>query len=1487
MCAKPMLFDTRRICVWQGLICLLLLILSANAIADASRTGSLSLRFDQLSLDDGLSQSTVLDIQQDAQGYLWFATMDGLNRYDGTQFKIFRNNQQPDSLPNNFVRSLLYSSEQQLWVGTQNGIARYNPDSQTFTPVAMGNSAQERLIWGIFELQGELIASCETGLYRYNPQRDQFEAWLSTPQTRSIKTIYPLSHNRWLLGSYDTGLSLYEHGKIKPLTLSGTPIKSVFNIYQQHAQILLATDVGVVKLSEQSATTASSINAFHAQRLPLSPANIPVRALITQPEAIWAVTQSGIYLSQGSAAQLLQTDRAPSYQHYLPNTKLYTAIQDSDGNLWLGGNGGGYLNLRHNQSFQHLTFKPQTQAGNLSINAISPLDDETVWLATDAKQLMAFNPANQELRQRITLPFDAHALAGNQQDKTLWMATDSGLLQLDTRSGELQTRLPDIDAISLYRTGELLYIGTRQSGLLRYQIKQGKLHRINSRSSDLPYITAFTTYQGRLLAGSDRGLYQLNPECDCLDAFPLPQFEDQNLYINALKVIDGRLYIATMGSGLIALSATGEQVFDIQHGLQSDVIYGIEYANNRIWAVTGNGISEITSQTGAITHYTTKDGLGIAEFNAAASAAVSGKLLFGGINGLIQFSPPMLATLDSGKKLVFGGLSISHGRTLNPSLSANGSNLLGANPQLQLSYLDTRFSLQMTVPGVVPVTNIRYFYHLRGLDSGWVETDSSNPNVIYTNLPDGQYLLQAYAEDRFGRWKTPIQSLSINVAPPIWRTGIAYLVYLLSSIALAMLISIHRVRKRKQQKLIAENEERLKLSLWGSGDELWDWKIRKGKIYRSNIWDKLEFPRDGKRSSNQDGSNIHPKDLPRVQKALNRHFNGDSQYYEASYRVKDKQGEWLWLLDRGKIVETDLQGKPLRMTGTLKDISRLKKAEENLNLFARSVANISDGVFIMNKRFRIVEVNPAFCSITGYEKKQVLYRSLKFRHYPAAFTPSVKRTLHSSGNWVGELQDNRSDGEKFFLELAIDVIHDEAGDVSHYVGVFSDITQRKQTENELRKLANTDTLTDLPNRSLFQANHQNLVSREIRHALLVFDLDNFKMINDSLGHQAGDELLCTLSARLRGHTRQQDTLYRLGGDEFAILIDDTDDINTITSVAKSIQQLLLKPIPIGGQEHVVTASLGIVLFPLDGDTSEALLKNADTAMYHAKAQGHNHYVFFSDSMNQTAVRQLQIESLLRQAIRDDLFQLHYQPKFDAQSGELNGMEALVRLEHPTEGRISPVEFIPTAEDNGLIIEIGDIVLRKACFAAEQWRQQGLLSGRIAVNVSARQFMQVNLPERIKQALTISQLPADCLEIELTEGAFITAPDKAMAVMQEIRKMGVHLSLDDFGTGYSSLAYLQRFPINTLKIDQTFVREMTKSMRGEKMIRSIITIAKNLNLSVIAEGVETKSQKNLLLELECETLQGYLLSRPLGEAAMTQFMQQRQQTTRSNCISQIA
>ncbi|WP_235423519.1 EAL domain-containing protein [Pseudoalteromonas luteoviolacea] len=676
--------------------------------------------------------------------------------------------------------------------------------------------------------------------------------------------------------------------------------------------------------------------------------------------------------------------------------------------------------------------------------------------------------------------------------------------------------------------------------------------------------------------------------------------------------------------------------------------------------------------------------------------------------------------------------------------------------------------------------------------------------------------------------------------------------------------------RRAIQKLehLRMSEKWLKSTVEGSGDTLWDWNIQSGDIIRIN--DKYALNEEKSNHFIPNAKRIHPQDIPLVEKQLKLHFAEKTAFFEASYRLRDNLNQYHWVLDKGKVISKDDNLNPLRMTGTVRDINHLKSTEERLNLFAKCVESLTDAIAIYDHNFKLVDLNPSYLRVFGGKRTQYIDSDFQLPGYDSRFIRQIKSALKETEHWQEELKIYDQKGSMLPIEVSIDEIKNSHGHVTNYVVVFSDLTERKKAESQLHNLSNRDRITGLPNRNLFFTNLKKLSQQGTHHALLVFDLDNFKKINDSLGHQLGDSLLSKLAMRLNKLCRQQDTFYRLGGDEFALVMSGTNDIHTITKVAKQFLAAIATPFKMANHELVITSSVGIVLFPEDGKTPEILLKNADTAMYHAKQKG-NHYLFFNDSMNEQAVKRLQIENLMRFGLKEDHFVVYYQPKMDIRTGKLVGMEALVRFITPKKGIISPGVFIPIAEETGQIIEIGEVVLDKACKDVKRWVDKGLFNGRVAVNLSAKQFSLPDLTARIDIILQKNQLPSYFLELEITEGTVMDDPQEAISIMRSLNSRGIHLAMDDFGTGYSSLAYLKQFPLNTLKVDKAFIDDMG-SERGRNMVDSIVTIAHNLDLHVVAEGVEEEEQLALLKQLECQTIQGYYYSKPLSSEEFERFLQ---------------
>jgi diguanylate cyclase (GGDEF)-like protein/PAS domain S-box-containing protein len=566
------------------------------------------------------------------------------------------------------------------------------------------------------------------------------------------------------------------------------------------------------------------------------------------------------------------------------------------------------------------------------------------------------------------------------------------------------------------------------------------------------------------------------------------------------------------------------------------------------------------------------------------------------------------------------------------------------------------------------------------------------------------------------------------------------------------------------------------------------------------------------------------------------------------------------------------------MVGTVQDITEQKRAELRLRQAATVFENTSEGVMITGPDLRIAAVNQAFTRITGYSEDEVRGREpniLRSGRHADDYYRQMWSAIDSTGRWQGEIWNRRKDHVEYPEWLNISVVRDDAGAVINYIGVFSDITSIKEAQDKLEYTAHHDALTGLPNRLLFRDRMEQALASAHRTgagvALLFIDLDRFKLINDTLGHEAGDLLLQAVTQRLVECMREEDTVARMGGDEFVVIQKGIGHPEDAALLATRMLASINRPLMLAGHEIVASLSIGISLYPQDGNDASTLLKNADAAMYRAKDNGRNCYQYYSDEMRGAGLERLELESDLCQALQRGEFRVYYQPQVELASGRIVGAEALARWQHPTRGLISPAVFIPMAEDNGMIGPIGEWVLNTACADAMAWQRAGLPPLRMAVNVSGRQIGNDHVVEKVAAALKHSGLAPQFLEIEVTESVVMQDAARAISTLSALQAMGVTLAIDDFGTGYSSLSYLKRFPINKLKIDKSFIDGLQDSPDDAAIAMAIIVMAHSLRHTVIAEGVETAAQVEFLRAYGCDEMQGYYFSCPLPEEQFVEFL----------------
>ncbi len=569
----------------------------------------------------------------------------------------------------------------------------------------------------------------------------------------------------------------------------------------------------------------------------------------------------------------------------------------------------------------------------------------------------------------------------------------------------------------------------------------------------------------------------------------------------------------------------------------------------------------------------------------------------------------------------------------------------------------------------------------------------------------------------------------------------------------------------------------------------------------------------------------------------------------------------------------DDSGRFEGLLGVGRDISLQRRAEKDLRMAATVFEHSTAAILVTDPAGYIVQVNNAFSRVSGYSSKQILDQlpsMLTADTQQASHLAYVVKQLNQQGSWEGEVWLKRKSGEKFPAWVGITAVKDDEGDLVSYVCFFSDISERKASEQRIHRLAYYDALTQLPNRTLFQDRLHSALQHGERHqewvVLMFLDLDRFKPINDSLGHAAGDRMLKEVATRLRACVDSDDTVARMGGDEFTLLLQSQSQrevaLTRAIHVGEQILASLAQPFVLEGREFFVTASIGIALSPQDGNELSQLMKNADTAMYHAKERGKNNFQFYQADMNASALQRLELESDLRHALEQNEFRLYYQPQFSGDGKRLTGAEALLRWQHPQRGLVPPNDFIPVLEELGLVVQVGDWVLRESCRQLAEWHEAKIRVPKISVNLSARQFAEGDLDRRIAQIIEQSGVAPACLELELTESILMEDVANAMQTLTSLKKLGVGIAIDDFGTGYSSLNYLKQFPIDVLKIDRSFVDGLPHGEQDGQIARAIIAMAHSLNLTVIAEGVETLAQLDFLRGHDCDEVQGFLLGRPM-------------------------
>ena len=1455
--------------------------------------------FTRLGSETGLAQNSVTALAQDTQGFVWVGTQGGLHRYDGQRFVPYRHDpRDPASLPDSYVTALALESERALWVGTYSEyVARLDLATGRIRRYPAAGSAQaSRQVMALLYRGGRVWIGSLRGLERMDPVSGRRQALLKLPDSARErpwqKLVSDLDGNVW----YGNAAGLYRIGGDDSVErIDPQPVASLLRDHR--GQIWIGRNDGLFRLHSDGRSLIRALPPESGKAVVPVPST-DVRAIVEAPDhRLWLSTfGDGLRRYDPDSGRVEAVREDSGIGAGLPEDTIASLMVDRGGLLWVGGTFRGVAladprGTRFSYVLDIDSGRPRNAAADDSMRAIIEDEGGALWLGSDNARLLRYDLQQDRFEDYTRLVEEGvRVMAFGRADRgRLWVATSQGLRRLDPATRQLERidlgpySATALRSLLVARDGTL-WLGSTGSGALRYDPASGTIAHYGYREGDPrglshPVVHALLEDRlGRIWLGTGDGLDLLEPASGRMRHYRHQTDDPNSLPGNLVRALhqseDGTVWIGGHSGLSRAVERSAELRFVHPLGAALSerpvpVVFTIaEGPSGRLWLGTDAGILRFDVAPGWVRRYGLADGLQDLEFNGGAVAQLrDGRFVFGGVRGLNLFSPARMVDSRYTPPVRLLGAWIGAEATVD-------SGALWQPARLDVPAAAGILRLRVGALDFAPDSSIRYRYRMDGFDRGWID-NGMRQDITYTRLPAGNYTFRAQATNRDGIWNSRELVIPIHVAPPLWRHPMVILAAALALIALLASAGWrwHRARQRERGyfRQIREREERLKLALWASGEQFWDYDLSRREMHRMRVDEQhAQTPDIGVQTHVVDDHEIHADDQQRVLELLKQHLRGDAALFLSEHRIRNPSGGWSWIRARGRVVERDPKGHALRVAGTARDITASRSAERDRRISSEVLRSMAEAVAVIDRDFHFVSINPAFTHMTGYGDAEVIGRSaslLDSRQHDPEFYQEMRAELQRSGRWSGEIWQSRKDGAEFLCWLQSSAVLDAMGQRSHYVAVLSDITDQKRAEQELRYLANYDTLTSLPNRTLLSERLSRAIVRARRQghriAVLFLDLDRFKDINDSLGHAAGDRILRAAAARLQETVGAEHTVARLGGDEFTVVLENIDTPEDAEAVARRLMRAFETPLDFDERHDVsISPSIGISLYPDHAQVPTDLLKHADTAMYQAKAAGRRTYMRYTEAMDVEIRRRATISAALRKVLDRGELRLVYQPRLSLPEQRITGVEALLRWRSAEYGDISPAQFIPLAEESGLILEIGEWAMHEACRTLERWRQQGLDQLSMSVNVSALQLLRSDLPRTVARALDESGIPAWRLELELTESVIMANAVQTATTLQAIRDLGVGLAVDDFGTGYSSLAYLKRLPINTLKIDKEFVGDLGRDPDDEAITSTVITMAHSLGLNVVAEGVESEAQMEFLREHGCDEIQGYWLARPL-------------------------
>jgi len=1501
----------------------------------------------RLSSDEGLTHNRAFKTLQDNNGYIWIATEIGLNRYDGYEVQHISG---PNNVfSSEYISSLFLDNDGFLWVPTySSGIFRMDPntfETEHFqhrsdvegSPIFTGISAFAHVAKNKVWLAGD------NNVIQINTVTKRTRVIFSLDSDVGyVRTMLKIGDTLYIgtnVGLYQLDLQTQEQQKIDFLPEQANN-RDENDIKVLHYEPRLGLIIGTIKGLYQ-------IPAQHLRELnkPLREQNakpLPTAKILHHSLNIWDLdkvgsryylaTNQGLYMFDFASNQATFVLKFSNSRYYTNDNNILDVYVDSNQTFWMASSTQGVLRWSKNlKKFKHLTESTQPAISKEFVGPLYQDHDDHLWIGT-YNGLNRYDMKTHTISQYL-VSTDQNATWGNHfisgifpyskqtpdQQNKLWVTTDLGLFSFNKTTGEL-TPPPMTDSArevmesqwiyNVYlHNNENIFVITK-SGHFLFNATSGEIRALSGLNQQInvadskAFLGFLPNFPEEIMVASSTHIYLYHLQTEALRVvYEINNYIPDLLFHIAPGKVDqdNILWFAIAGEGLIGLDA---QTFALKHQfrdkteLPNNLLHSLEIDSfNNLWLGSANGLFRLGNSRQHVEHYVVDDGLISRELSRSSSLTLNNnQLAFGTQLGLTIFNPadfinPRTYQLSAPLPKMDYQVHLSEARILQE----NGETLKTLsfqNNTIQLDYDQPGLSLHYSTLDFQQQSRTVYQIDMQGPTEIQLSNYMSN-ELLLPRLEAGKHLLTIRAHHPIYGTDSPPLTVTIAVGHQPWKSPLAQTLYVvLVCIAGVILFLYRRNRARVFQQLhgkVTESLNRMQMALESNKSGIWEYHCEKDLLYSERIKDDLGFDNVHHATPMSSHINlINPEHLKQFAQSWQSFINSNQNDWQFTYQMMTTDGKCFWYFDVGKVVERDLLGKPIRISGTYTNITEHKDTEERSRVFGLAFSQINDWVLILDNELRPVTANNALTDMLNHDNQadRPLLRLLISRvgAKNACRYREIILSLKPHEHWQGEdyldkgsldkecLDKDHLDKQTFEpapdtldldsantpISVKIHAIGSESEKIGYYVVIISDISVQKSAEQKLRYMAHYDFLTDLPNRKLMlEKIRERIEWNRGQFAVLFIDLDKFKQVNDLYGHYVGDKLLRSVAQTLKDHVDCNDFVARQSGDEFIILLNNFETSNDIALIANGIIDTLTRPVIIDDLHVNVTASIGIALYPDDAHEADDIISKADLAMIHAKRQARGDYQFFTQDMNEEALARMTLENDLKRAVITNEFQNYYQPIVNSRTNTIVGAELLLRWNNAGKD-ISPGVFIPICEEIGIISQMTINAIDRALSDYKKWFS-GHRDFYISINLSPVHILQEGLKETLLQLLEKHQLQASVLRLEITENTLLSDVEIALRRLDELRAQGFKLMLDDFGTGYSSMGYLNKFSIDYIKIDKSFVLNL-ENKTNRSIIHSVVTLANNLSLQCVVEGVETQEQREYMAGLGCNLQQGFYYSK---------------------------